>query len=213
MKKLILLSLLLLSVNAWSASSPFGPVPPDNTPYNATTWNGNLRAPTKNAVRDVLETVVPGGVVNATQVNGLAVPTSKTVVGTNGSGQIIDATASVAIPATSGSLTCIPLGGNNICGYANAILDEGTITLPTITANYSAGGIIRVSAAGVIRESCKFEVGSDGNVSLIYATANVVVGAACADNKVCISTAAAQNPIVIQVRDGAGNLSVEFWYR
>ena len=83
---------------------------------------------------------------------------------------------------------------------------------PTITANYSGHGFVRVSAAGVISESAEFEVGSDGNVSLIRGTANVVVGVACANAKICVSTAAAQNPVVVQARNGAGQLAVEFWY-
>ena len=97
--------------------------------------------------------------------------------------------------------------------FASAVLDEGIVTLPTITANYSGHGFVRISSAGVIQDSAEFESGSDGNVSLIRGTANVVVGAACADTKICISTAGAQNPIVVKARNGAAQVAIEFWYK
>jgi hypothetical protein len=106
----------------------------------------------------------------------------------------------------------IEQGGLKYYSLAAAKNDEDSITLPTITANYSGHGFVRVSSAGVIQDSCAFESGSDGNVSLIRGTANVVVGAACANAKICISTAGAQNPIVIQSRNGAAQVQIEFWY-
>lgn len=112
--------------------------------------------------------------------------------------------------ATTGT---IEQNGLKYYSYAAAKDDEGSVTLPTITANYSGHGFVRVSSAGVIQDSAEFESGSDGNVSLIRGTANVVVGVACANAKICISTAAAQNPIVIQSRNGAAQVSIEFWYR
>jgi hypothetical protein len=106
----------------------------------------------------------------------------------------------------------ISQGGLKYYSLAAAKNDEDSITLPTITANYSGHGFVRVSSAGVIQDSCEFESGSDGNVSLIRGTANVVVGAACANSKICISTAGAQNPIVVQSRNGAAQVEIEFWY-
>lgn len=114
--------------------------------------------------------------------------------------------------ASTGNFTSVTQRGLTYWSSATAEVDEGSITLPTITANYSGHGFIRVSSAGVIQDSAEFESGSDGNVSLIRGTANVVVGAACANAKICISTAGAQNPIVIQSRNGAAQVSVEFWY-
>lgn len=61
MKKFILTILFVLTVaTAWAqpSNSPLGPVPPDNTPYNATTWDGSMLAPTQNAMRDWMVTVV-----------------------------------------------------------------------------------------------------------------------------------------------------------
>lgn len=107
----------------------------------------------------------------------------------------------------------ITINGLTYYSYAGAVADEDSLTLPTVTTDYSGHGFVRVSASAAVRESCEFEVGSDGTVSLIRGTANVVVGASCANAKVCISTAGTQNPVIIQVRDGAGKLEVEFWYK
>jgi hypothetical protein len=112
--------------------------------------------------------------------------------------------------ATTGT---IEQGGLKYYSLAAAKDDEDSITLPTITANYSGHGFVRVSSAGVIQDSCEFESGSDGNVSLIRGTENVVVGAACANAKICISTAGAQNPIIVQSRNGAAKVEIEFWYK
>lgn len=95
---------------------------------------------------------------------------------------------------------------------ATAESDEGSVTLPTITANYSGHGFVRTSSAGAVNDSAEFEVGSDGTVNLIRATANIVVGAACVNAKICISTAATQNPVIVQARNGAEQVEIEFWY-
>jgi hypothetical protein len=114
--------------------------------------------------------------------------------------------------ASTGNFTSVSQRGLVYWSSATAELDEGSVTLPTITANYSGHGWVRVSSAGVIQDSAEFESGSDGNVSLIRGTANVVVGAACANAKICISTAGAQNPIIVQSRNGAAQVEIEFWY-
>ena len=67
MKRFIIICLLLISVNAWGDSS-FGPIPPDNTPYNATTWDGDLRAPTKNVIRDKFESLPAPSTVLTTAI-------------------------------------------------------------------------------------------------------------------------------------------------
>jgi hypothetical protein len=132
-----------------------------------------------------------------------------------GTGNVVMSTSPTLVTPTLGAAlaTSISIGSNVYMSTAEALVDEGTITLPTITDNYSGHGFVRVSSAGVVQDSAEFESGSDGNVSLIRGTANVVIGAACADTKICISTAAAQNPIIIKARNGAANVQVEFWYR
>ena len=119
----------------------------------------------------------------------------------------------VLVDGSAVSPLSVTINGLTYWSSATAESDEGSVTLPTITANYSGHGFVRVSASGVIADSAEFESGSDGNVSLIRATANVVVGAACADTKICISTAGAQNPIVVKSRNGAAQVEIEFWYK
>jgi hypothetical protein len=70
MKKKVFLTILFVLIAAvvWSqpSNSPFGPVPPDNTPYNAATWDGSWSPPTQNAVRDQIETMLGGGIDHGT---------------------------------------------------------------------------------------------------------------------------------------------------
>ena len=58
MKFLRLISILLLlalPVSAWAQSGTSFAVPPDDTAYDATTWDGSQRAATKNVIRDFVE--------------------------------------------------------------------------------------------------------------------------------------------------------------
>ena len=55
MKRLLLILLLIPSI-AFGFLPPGAEVPlPDDTPYNATSWDGNVSAATKNAIRDKIE--------------------------------------------------------------------------------------------------------------------------------------------------------------
>lgn len=174
--------------------------------------------------------------VNARGINSQAQITGSTDTGTRTSmGGYFSGTGDTAGTSTAYGIFATATGADtNYAGYfdgdiavtgtiaqnglkyfssATAEADEGHVDLPTITANYSGHGFVRVSSAGVIQDSCEFESGSDGNVALIRGTANVVVGAACADAKICISTAGAQNPIIVQSRNGAAQVEIEFWYK
>lgn len=77
MKKFILSIIFLLllvpsTALSWN-TSPFGPVPPDNTAYNAAAWDNSYLAPTQDAVRDQLEIMItaatPGGIDTYIQYN------------------------------------------------------------------------------------------------------------------------------------------------
>lgn len=95
---------------------------------------------------------------------------------------------------------------------AESVLDDGTVALPTVAANVSGRGFIVVSSSAVVNESAEFELGSDGNVSIIRGTANVVVNADT-DGKVCLGTAAGQNPLTVKNRlGGTRNVMIQFWY-
>jgi len=93
----------------------------------------------------------------------------------------------------------------NFWSTAESVADDGTIALPTITANYAAHGFITVSAAGVIEQSAEFEIDSTGDAALIRATAAVVVNADT-DTKLCIGTADNQNPMTVKNRLGGTKL-------
>ena len=96
--------------------------------------------------------------------------------------------------------------------YAASIADDGTKALPTIKADYAAIGNIVISSSGVINESAEFEIDSTGTCQIIRGTANVVVNADI-DTKVCLGTAAAQNPLTIKNRlGGVRNIMITIMY-
>ena len=196
MKKLLsLLTILVLAGSVWAG-------PPITQGINT----GSLGAISASSITDT-------GLTASLPVftDGSKVLTSNTMTGT---GKVVMESSAVMITPTLGaaSATSVTIGTNTYWASASAVNDEDVVTLPTVTADYSGHGWVRISAAGVIADSAEFEVGSDGNVSLIRGTANVVVGAACADTKICISTAGAQNPVQVKARNGAGKLAIEFWY-
>lgn len=96
--------------------------------------------------------------------------------------------------------------------YAASILDDGTKALPTIKANYAAIGNIVISSAGVVDESAEFEINSTGNCQIIRGSANVIVNADT-DTKLCLGTAAGQNPLTIKNRlGGVKNIMITIMY-
>ena len=100
--------------------------------------------------------------------------------------------------------------------YAAALADAGTITLPTITANWPAHGFIHCAHAstGVISESAEFEYGSTGAVQIIRGTANIEANGATA-GKISLGPAVAANPVVIKNNLGGGvsvNAMITLWY-
>lgn len=97
-------------------------------------------------------------------------------------------------------------------GWSQSVADDGTIILPTIATDYAAHGFIQVSSSGVINESAEFEIDSAGTAALIRGTANVVANADT-DGKVCIGTAATQNPMTIRNRlGGTRSVMITLWY-
>ena len=96
--------------------------------------------------------------------------------------------------------------------YAAAIADDATTALPTITANYAGGCEVIVSSSGVIDANATFMVDSTGTVTPQVDSGNVVYNADT-DTKLCIGTAAAQNPLTIKNRlGGAKNIMINFRY-
>jgi len=96
--------------------------------------------------------------------------------------------------------------------FASTLADDATQALPTVTANYPSHGFVQVTTTSAIVESAEFEMGSDGTVNLIRATANVVTNADT-DTKFCLGTAAGQNPLTVKNRlGGIRQVLITFWY-
>lgn len=92
------------------------------------------------------------------------------------------------------------------------LADDGTLPLPAIASGNTAHGFVSVSAGTVVDESAEFEVGSDGNVSIIRSSANVVANSDT-DTKVCLGTAAAQNPLIVKNRlGGTRQVLIDYWH-
>jgi len=95
--------------------------------------------------------------------------------------------------------------------YNKSVVDDGIITLPAVTT--IGRGRVFVEGGATYAE---FFVNGTGTVTLLGAavltTADVVANADT-DTKLCIGTAAAQEPLQIKNRLGAAKvINVEFWY-
>ena len=86
--------------------------------------------------------------------------------------------------------------------YAAAIADDGTKELPTIAANYAAKVEVIISSAGIIDANATFMIDSTGTVTPQVDSGNCVYNIDT-DVKLCIGTAAAQNPLTIKYRLGS----------
>lgn len=129
MKKILIILLLILAPFIVNAQSPFGPLPPDDTPYNAATWNGDMRAPTKNAVRDEIETILGNfGPLTANCIllgNGAL---GITVMPVGLTGQVLVG-ATGAAPAWTANLTVTTLNGNTITAGTGTLTIGAGLTL------------------------------------------------------------------------------------
>lgn len=84
--------------------------PPDDTAYNATTWDGDLRAATKNAIRDAIEAilngsnpVLPGEVVKTSTDTLTVAEMTSTIMSNFGQG----AAMTLTLPAAAAGLNSI----------------------------------------------------------------------------------------------------------
>jgi len=85
--------------------------------------------------------------------------------------------------------------------FIGNVADEGSITMPFLV-DYVAWGWITASTATVINDRTFFFIDGNGDVTLVSATGNVVANADT-DTKLCVGTAASQEPLVIKNRLGA----------
>jgi len=91
-------------------------------------------------------------------------------------------------------------------GYHAELADDGTLTLPEVVST----GIGFVCAGTATFERAQFYLASDGTVTLVSASANVVANATT-DGNLCVGTAV-QSPLIIQNRlGGPRRINVLFW--
>lgn len=225
MKRILAIIGILALISGIHAKNLAADIYDQNRPITATAITDTGLTASKPVFTDANKTLTSSGTVpvnqggtnattaSITSFNNITGYTAAGATGTTSTNLVFSTSPVLVTPTLGAALaTSVSIGGQLYWSSATAESDEGSVTLPAITANYSGHGFIRVSSAGVVQDSAEFESGSDGNVALIRGTANVVVGAACADTKICISTAAAQNPIIVKSRNGAAQVQIEFWY-
>ncbi len=114
-----------------------------------------------------------------------------------------------AAPAytTAGGMTCASFGGLSRCGYAGAVANNGTVTLPTVTTGWSGHGFITIGTDG---DRAEFTVDASGNVNLAWGSSGVVTNSGAA-SKVQVGGATPANPVVITNATGSSvNIEIAF---
>ena len=144
MPRIILsLGLVLIITGVWSSAQFTPPSGGGGSSAFASLTSGTNTAATMNVGTGASIQPTGSGVVSANQVNGASAPTSKTCVGTNSSGQLIDATSH-----------CGAAPAQTIIGSANFSISGGAITSPTYTgvvsgATYTGVGNYTINLSGV----------------------------------------------------------------
>ena len=85
---LLLVFFLAMPAGAFT-NNTIGQAPPDNTPYDATTWNGSLRSATKNAIRDALESIITPENTVSVAISGGDYDTIQGALDVNGANTLI----------------------------------------------------------------------------------------------------------------------------
>jgi len=136
------------------------------------------------------------GTVNANQVNGASVPTSKTIVGTNSSGQIIDASSATLTNNTSGNA-------------ATATVATALAASPT---NCSAGQAPRGINASGVAQNCTIYIQTICSGTIALNTTAIPLGSSFDNTATCtglltsdnIQIDFASNPTAVTGYDVAG---------
>ncbi len=110
-------------------------------------------------------------------------------------------------PIDNAASPVLPTNPLKFFGYNASKADDAVITCPAITT--SAYGVVILGDA---EEYARFIINSTGTVTLLDNSANVVANADT-DTKLCIGTAATQEPLQIKNRlGGVKVLNVMIWY-
>jgi len=138
--------------------------------------------------------------VNASEGAAVWVQTTSTALDLSSPGPIGGTTPDI------GNFTSLVSNGLTQYGTAEAVADDGTITLPEITA-----GGFGMLAVGQDEARAIFTVDAFGNITLMTSSGNVVANADT-DGRICIGTSVA-NPVIIRNRLGASKVViVTVWY-
>ncbi len=105
--------------------------------YNATTWNGNLDAATKNAIRDKIETLGVGSVTSVSAGNGMDFTTI------TGSGAVIMGTPTTLTAATTNAVQTTS-HTHDVTGFAElqTMTDNAILRANGTSGEYQNSGVI-----------------------------------------------------------------------
>ena len=112
------------------------------------------------------------GTISSNQVNAGTIPASKTIVGTNASNQIIDASAATLANNTTGSAakwtTARNLAGNSVDGSANVNFANKFIVQGTVDAGLTNAQFLGALGTGILKNTTTTGVLSLGAAADIY---------------------------------------------
>ena len=165
MKRFIVSTILMLSLVASFAiaqygTSPFGPVSPSDTAYNAATWNGSYLAATQNALRDQIELMIaayaPVGATYITQTaNGTL--TNEQAMSLLGTGAVWNTTAT-GVQSIDPELTAI---GNLVSAADRGIMYTGVGTAGMFTLTAYARSFLDDANEATFKATVNLEAGVD----------------------------------------------------
>lgn len=171
---------------------------PSDTAYDATSWNGNLDAPTKNAVRDKIESLTTGG-IPATIVDAkgdlIAATAADTVarlaVGANGKALIADSSQSTGLNwgyspywygvACSDETTAITAGTAKVT-FRLPACTVLAVRASVTTAPTGSTIIFDINEGGTSILSTKLSIDASEKTSTTAASAAVISDASIADD-------------------------------
>lgn len=169
------------TTHAWGCGSTGGTAGSAafNTITSGTSTSANMTVGTGATL-----TVSGSGVNNANQLNGAVVPTSKTIVGTNSSGQLVDATGATLsnnISGTAGGLSS-NIAESQVTNLTSDLAAKAPNTNPTLTIGSSlsagtcAGSKLPLTASGLTTGSVYY-VKTDGTLTAALADSSANLGA------------------------------------